>query len=57
MQSVAILLAIPLALWEGDNKLANWFMDLTGLKNLAWPGVIFLAGVAFLIYRRSTQKR
>ncbi len=48
---LGILLAIPLAAWQGDNKFATWFAGATGLADAYhWPGLAFLAVVMGLLY-------
>ncbi|MBT8485261.1 MAG: oligopeptide transporter, OPT family, partial [Phycisphaerae bacterium] len=52
-----ILLAIPLALWEGENKIATWFAGATGIESpYAWPGLVIVAIVMFMLYRQATAK-
>ncbi len=47
-----ILLAIPLAAWEGENKIALTFARWTGLQEpLTWPGVLLLGIVVYVLYR------
>ncbi|MHC4416789.1 MAG: OPT family oligopeptide transporter [Planctomycetota bacterium] len=49
---LGILLAIPLAIWEGENRIAETFGDWTGLADpLWWPGLILLAFVLAGLYR------
>ncbi|MHC4901174.1 MAG: OPT family oligopeptide transporter [Planctomycetota bacterium] len=49
---LGILLAIPLAIWEGENRIADTFGDWTGLEEpLWWPGLIMLGFVLAVLYR------
>jgi len=48
---LGILLAIPLAAWQGQNKIAEWFNTTTGLENLWWPGLALLAVIIIWLYR------
>ncbi len=49
---LGILLAIPLALWEGRNKIAESFQNATGLEEpLALPGLLLLGVVLIVLYR------
>lgn len=49
---LGILLAIPLAAWEGENKIALTFARWTGLgEPLTWPGVLLLGIVVYVLYR------
>ncbi|MHC4415334.1 MAG: OPT family oligopeptide transporter [Planctomycetota bacterium] len=49
---LGILLAIPLAIWEGENRIAAKVGQWTGLEEpLSWPGVVLLAVVLFVLYR------
>ena len=53
---LGILLAIPLALWEGENKIADAFADFTGLVEAAtWPGGVLLAAVMIALYLVATH--
>jgi uncharacterized oligopeptide transporter (OPT) family protein len=52
---LGILLAIPLALWEGENRIASWFGGLTGLESpWPWPGLVLLVGVIAVLYHAAT---
>jgi putative OPT family oligopeptide transporter len=54
---LAILLAIPLAAWEGRNRLAEGFARATGITEaLHWPGLA-LVGVVLVALVRATAKR
>jgi uncharacterized oligopeptide transporter (OPT) family protein len=49
---LGILLAIPLALWEGRNKIAESFQNATGLEEpLTFPGLLLLGVVLIVLYR------
>jgi uncharacterized oligopeptide transporter (OPT) family protein len=49
---LGILLAIPLAIWEGENRIAETFGGWTGLEDpLWWPGLILLGFVLGALYR------
>jgi putative OPT family oligopeptide transporter len=54
---LGIMLAIPLAIWEGENHLADGFEAATGLRDLVWPGLVLLAGVMYLTYRIAIRRR
>ena len=48
---LGILLAIPLAAWQGDNKIATWFANATGVTEpYHWPGLVILFAVMMLVY-------
>ncbi|MHC4140756.1 MAG: OPT family oligopeptide transporter [Planctomycetota bacterium] len=54
---LGILLAIPLAIWEGENRIADTFGDWTGLEDpLWWPGLILLGFVLVILYRVARGK-
>jgi putative OPT family oligopeptide transporter len=54
---LGILLAIPLAIWEGENKIADTFGGWTGLEDpLWWPGLILLGVVLAILYRVARGK-
>jgi uncharacterized oligopeptide transporter (OPT) family protein len=49
---LGILLAIPLAIWEGENRIAESFGGWTGLEDpLWWPGLVLLGFVVAVLYR------
>jgi putative OPT family oligopeptide transporter len=51
---LAILIAIPLAAWEGNNRLAEGFARATGIAEaLRWPGLV-LVGVVLVALARAT---
>jgi putative OPT family oligopeptide transporter len=48
---LGILIALPLAYWEGTNKIAEWFGTVTGVTEpYVWPGLIWLAIIAGALY-------
>ena len=48
---LGILLAIPLAAWQGQNRIAEWFVGMTGMEDLTWPGLVLLVLLMGLLYR------
>jgi len=56
-----ILLAIPLAAWQGDNKIAGFVRDRAadmGIDNLPfiWPGLLWLAVIGIVLYVASVMR-
>jgi len=55
---LGILLAMPLAYWEGKNKFAEWFAGVTGHTDpWHWPGIVLLIGVMALLFRTAVTSR
>ncbi|MCP3905266.1 MAG: hypothetical protein GY715_16695, partial [Planctomycetes bacterium] len=55
---LGILLAIPLAWWEGENKLADWYAAISGMTEpWHWPGLVLLIFVmAMLLWTAVTSR-
>ncbi|MHC5113441.1 MAG: OPT/YSL family transporter, partial [Planctomycetota bacterium] len=55
---LGILLAIPLAYWEGENKFAMWFEELTGhAEPWHWPGMVLLLVVMGMLFTTAMASR
>jgi putative OPT family oligopeptide transporter len=55
---LAILIAIPLAAWEGNNRMAEGFARATGLgEAMHWPGLALVAVVLVALARAVAAKR
>ncbi|MDY7107048.1 MAG: oligopeptide transporter, OPT family [Planctomycetota bacterium] len=53
---LGILLAIPLAIWEGENRIADGLAAVTGMKEEAtWPGGLLLAAIMVVLYLVATR--
>jgi putative OPT family oligopeptide transporter len=53
---LGILLAIPLAIWEGENRIADALADVTGMEEEAtWPGGVLLAAIMVVLYLIATR--
>ncbi len=55
---LGITLAVPLAIWEGENRFAMAFSSLTGLQSpMLWPGIVLLLAVMVLLYVVAVGRR